>query len=259
LEKQELPIFHKKRIRIPPKKLTLFKDRIFTTFRTYNGRVPFLKDHLDRLEQGCSYFYPSEDFNALKSKILTGLKQLISMHHSDLRYRITLYVEAEELDFFVSTYHLSPALFECDLIRGRMPRYPSSVPGNIKWGNNYREIFYELKWAQKQGHQEVLFFTKEGFITECSTSNIFLIKKDKVLTPRFNKAFVTGVIRNNLIKYIDVDEIDLTFNDLKESDVVFLTNSVRGIVPVTSFEGKSYEKPSKILNIYQKMIEENCE
>lgn len=140
-----------------------------------------------------------------------------------------------------------------------MPRYPSSVPGNIKWGNNYREIFYELKWAQKQGHQEVLFFTKEGFITECSTSNIFLIKKDKVLTPRFNKAFVTGVIRNNLIKYIDVDEIDLTFNDLKESDVVFLTNSVRGIVPVTSFEGKSYEKPSKILNIYQKMIEENCE
>lgn len=208
---------------------------------------------------GLTYFYPREDFFNLESKILGGLKKLISKASNDLRYRITLYQEGEDLDFFISTYHLGGLSPKCDLIRARFSRYPSNVPENIKWGNNYREIFHELKWAKEKGCDEVLFFNKEGKISECSTSNIFLIKKDTVLTPRPNKSFVTGVVRNNLIKYMEVKERDLTFDDLNESDMVFLTNSVKGIIPVTSFEGKFFDKPIHILKIYEKMIEENCE
>ncbi|TDJ05336.1 MAG: hypothetical protein E2O68_06640 [Deltaproteobacteria bacterium] len=262
MEKQDLPIFHKKKLINPlknTKKLPLFRDRLFTSFRSFEGRVPFLVDHLKRLAEGCSYFYPHEDFAGLENKILEGLERLMAMAHRDLRYRITLYLEADELEFFISTYLLPEALPRCELIRARTPRYPSSVPSNIKWGNNYAEIFHELKWAQEQGLDEVIFFNQEGLITECSTSNIFLIKGDRILTPKPNKCFLTGILRNNLINHLKAEELDLSFEDLKEADEVFLTNSVRGIVPVTKFEDKILKKSSKIPEIYKKMIEANCE
>jgi len=260
LEKQDLPTFHKKKIvKGGPyaRKLPLFGESIFTSFRTYDRSVPFLADHLDRLQKGSSYFYPSQDFNSLKIK--EGLKTLISTLDKDYRYRVTLYPEEGELDFFISTYHLPGPSLKCDLIKGRMPKYPSNVPSIIKWGNNYGEIFHELKWAQKQGLDEVLFYTRDGFITECSFSNIFLIKKGEIFTPKPNNCFLTGIIRNNLIKEVEVIEKDLTFDDLKSCDEVFLTNSVRGIIPVTSFEGTSFKKTFKILEIYKKMVEDNCE
>ena len=252
MEKHELPIFHKNQVK-KAKKLPLFGDTLFTSFRTYNGKVPSIDDHLRRLEEGITYFYPREDFKPLKSRILEGLKELISHSKRDLRYRITVYQEADEVEFYISTYLLPKPFAKCELIRARSPKYPSSVPSNIKWGNNYSEIFHELRWAIENGYDEVIFYTPEGNITECSTSNIFLVKGEKIFTPRPNKYFLTGILRNNLVKKLKVEERDLTFNDLKNCDEVFLTNSVRGIVHVTKFEEILFKENSKMI------IEENGE
>jgi branched-subunit amino acid aminotransferase/4-amino-4-deoxychorismate lyase len=92
--------------------------------------------------------------------------------------------------------------------------------------------------AQRVGFDEVLSITPEGVVWEGSRTNLFLIRGTTLTTPCLDGPLVPGVMRGLVLELAKelpltvVETGDLRRRDLAKADEVFLTNSVRGIVPV---------------------------
>ena len=86
---------------------------------------------------------------------------------------------------------------------------------------------------------EGLVRDRGGLVIEAVSANVFVVQGDRLLTPRLDEAGVAGVMREAVIDAarelgVDVEEACLRRADFARADEVFLTNAVRGIVPVRS-------------------------
>lgn len=125
---------------------------------------------------------------------------------------------------------------------------------------NYIENLMENQKAKEEGFNEVIFLNEKGFLTEGSTSNIFMIKDEIIYTPKVSSGLLNGILRSFVIEKFKVVEKEITLNELLESDEIFITNSLIGIMKVISLEGNSYIQNNiteKIMAKYKKYIEEN--
>jgi len=60
---------------------------------------------------------------------------------------------------------------------------------------NTMEAMLARQEARTKGADEALFLNEKGFLTEASGSNIFLVKNDILITPRFETGILPGVTR----------------------------------------------------------------
>lgn len=124
---------------------------------------------------------------------------------------------------------------------------------------NYMENVLEISKAKDNGYNEVLFFNQEGYLCEGAISNIFLIKDKIVYTPNLKNGLLNGIMRNEVIEKlnnnnIEVRESDIDIKFLLNSDEVFITNSIVGIMKVIQIENKKFstkyvENLKKILSL----------
>lgn len=124
---------------------------------------------------------------------------------------------------------------------------------------NYMENILEISKAKDNGYNEVLFFNQEGYLCEGAISNIFLIKDKIVYTPNLKNGLLNGIMRNEVIEKlnnnnIEVRESDIDIKFLLNSDEVFITNSIVGIMKVIQIENKKFstkyvENLKKILSL----------
>lgn len=103
---------------------------------------------------------------------------------------------------------------------------------------SYMKNIMEKRLAEP--FDDVILYSHEGALLESPTANIFIIKDDKILTPE-SKAILPGIIRQFILESgeklgFNVKESPLTLDDLETAQEVFLTNSIRGVIPVESLE-----------------------
>jgi 4-amino-4-deoxychorismate lyase len=95
-----------------------------------------------------------------------------------------------------------------------------------------------LASAELPAHcQEGLMLDVSGRLIEGTTSNLFLVLDDQLLTPRLDNCGVAGVVRRQILEYcaqwgIAAAERPLTLEQLYRAGEVFLTSSLSGIRPV---------------------------
>lgn len=111
---------------------------------------------------------------------------------------------------------------------------------------NYFENFLSLEKAKLNGYDEVLFFNTKGFLAEGSKTNIFLIRDGAIYTPKIESGLLAGVMRAKVIEElgkigIKVEEREMTKDFLLNSDEIFLTNAIIGVIKVTEIDGKKYK------------------
>jgi 4-amino-4-deoxychorismate lyase len=239
-------------------------ETIFTSFRTYGGKVPFLSEHIVRLQMGAQFLFQR---NLNKESVFSGVKSLLSDSSGlDLRVRITFFKSNEDLDFFISATPLNNREVNAvKVFKAFKIRVPSLIPSYLKIGN-YAETNLEIKRALENGYNDVLFLDGLNQVTECSTSNIFSIKGNEIYTPAVNGLFLNGITRQKIIeairlRKIKVNEVSLDFKTLLESDEIFICNSVKGIRSVEKVQEKEFNKRQitlEISQIFEKFIRNNC-
>ncbi len=106
---------------------------------------------------------------------------------------------------------------------------------------NYFENFIARNHALKHGWNEALFLNQEGNITEGSTSNIFIIRKDSLITPGIDSGLLPGIIRGLIISNLSksnnsVEVRNISYEELVSAQEVFATNSLMGIMPIVSID-----------------------
>lgn len=96
-------------------------------------------------------------------------------------------------------------------------------------------------------HFEGLVRDYSDSIIEGTMSNVFIVKRGNILTPDLSQCGIKGVMRNAVIKALQAQQSKveertmLSVEQVEQADAVFLTNSVIGILPVRSFNGKQYD------------------
>src|SRR5437660_1777400 len=235
----------------------LYGDGIFEWIRAYNGRVFKLKEHLDRL------------FCSAKSILLK-----IPLTHADLvaavvetcrrnkirdgyiRLLVTrgigtlglnpnrckdpsIIIIADKIQLY------APELYEKGMEIITVPttrNLHSALNPAIKSLNYLNNILAKIE-ANIAGCEEAVMLNAEGFVSECTGDNIFIVKAGRVLTPPLSAGALHGITRGvvmNLAREegVTVAEPNLTRYDLFNADECFLTGTGAELIPIVKIDGR---------------------
>lgn len=116
---------------------------------------------------------------------------------------------------------------------------------------NYWAKRIALERAKEIGHDETLIQSADGALWEGTRTNLFLVQGRTLATPWLDGPVLPGVMRALVLERavqlgLRVEQRRLFMTDLNLADEVFLTNSVRGIVPVGRFGARTYDAPGPL-------------
>src|SRR5215469_7435398 len=235
----------------------LYGDGVFEGIRAYHGRVFKLKEHIDRL------------FYSAKAILLE-----IPMSHQKMSEAV---IEACRVNRIrdgyirlvvtrgVGTLGLNPKSCKKPstvIIAGKIQVYPPEVYARgidivtvpttrnlhsalnpaIKSLNYLNNILAKIE-ANNAGCQNGLMLNAEGFVSECTVDNVFIIKNGDLFTPPLSAGALYGITRQTVIEIavkngIKVTEPNLTRYDLYNADECFLTGTGAEIMPVIKIDGR---------------------
>ncbi len=105
-------------------------------------------------------------------------------------------------------------------------------------------LFHVLAVREARGHeaQEALLVDGDGCVTEGASSNVFAVRDGSLETPPLQVGLLAGVTRALVIELarqlgIPLRERPLPLGDLERADEVFLTSTVREVLPVVRIGG----------------------
>jgi branched-chain amino acid aminotransferase len=107
---------------------------------------------------------------------------------------------------------------------------------------NYLASALALREARAAGADEALVVNREGKVVEGTTANVFAVRAGRLLTPPLDQGVLPGITRARVLalaaeQEIDVEELALSPEELAGVDELFLTSSIREIVPVVELDG----------------------
>ncbi|MBF0491730.1 MAG: branched-chain-amino-acid transaminase [Deltaproteobacteria bacterium] len=129
---------------------------------------------------------------------------------------------------------------------------------------NYVNSILAKREAVLAGYEETIMLDPQGFVSEASGENIFVVKNGKIKTPPTTNA-LNGITRNSLIQLlaeegIEVKEAWMTRDELYIADELFLTGTAAEITPVREVDhrqvgpGKPGPITQKVQKIYFELV-----
>jgi branched-chain amino acid aminotransferase len=116
-----------------------------------------------------------------------------------------------------------------------------ALPPNAKTLNYLNNILAKIESIYKGG-DEAIFFDTNGYLSEGSGDNIFLVKNGRILTPpTLNN--LRGITREVVLECverlgIDHQEKNLGYFDLYTADEVFVTGTAAEVAPIVEIDGR---------------------
>jgi branched-subunit amino acid aminotransferase/4-amino-4-deoxychorismate lyase len=97
--------------------------------------------------------------------------------------------------------------------------------------------------AVDAGSDEAILLNGDGYVAECSASNIFIVEAGSVVTPPIDAGILPGITRSIVIELaakmgIKLAQEAVSVERLLKAEEVFITNSVIEIMPIAAVDGK---------------------
>ena len=108
---------------------------------------------------------------------------------------------------------------------------------------NYINSILALQEALSGGADEALMLDTEGYVTEGTGENIFVVRNGVVYTPDLSSA-LEGITRDTVIRLIDEAGLDLvekriTRDEVYVADEAFFTGTAAEVTPIRELDGRS--------------------
>ena len=257
-----------------------FSDGIYDVVRAYNGKFFTLNEHVDRLFSSAEKIELILPFTKEELKqLLTKLIQVNNIDTGNVYMQLTRgigiprhhsYPDPELVPpVFTATTTLVPrdqtamdqgmsAIIVPDMRWLRCDIKSISLLGNIMAKHE----------AHKKGGDEAILH-RDGVVTECSSSNVWIIKDDTIYTHPDGNLVLPGITKIMLLKVarkagIPVKEEAFTLEDLKEADEVFASSTTMEAMPITSIDGnlvgngKRGPGVERLQQLYVNAVEDAC-
>lgn len=247
----------------------LYGDGVFEGIRSYNGNVFRLDEHLERLYDSAKSVmleipYTYEEMTALVVETLRRnnlkdayIRLVVSRGVGNLGLdpftceHPNVIVIAEKLSLFPKALYESG--IEIVSVATRRSRSDVLSP-KVKSLNYMNNILVKIE-ASLAGVSEALMLNDQGYVAEGSADNIFIVRKNKLLTPPGYVGALEGITRNAIMdvaaqKGYDVQEAVFTRHDVYVADEVFLTGTAAEVIAVVKVDGRviGEGKPGPVTN-----------
>jgi branched-chain amino acid aminotransferase len=238
----------------------LYGDSVYEVMWWHRGVPIQERDHLDRLAESAGRIYldlggPVDRFSrAVRETVAAAevtadedayVRLVVTRGTGPLGLRfgpsiaptvVVIVAPADRPDVPTWERGLTVALVE----RRRVPR--RALDPRAKTGN-YMNNVLALHEAHLAGADDAVMLNDRGEVTEGTTSNVYVVLRGVVVTPPLDAGILKGTTRTRVIdlcarNQISLEERPLLPADLRAADEVFLSSSVRGVMPVVRVDGR---------------------
>lgn len=237
----------------------LFGDGVYEVLRTY-ARRPFLfAEHQQRLRESADRLLLAVPFT--DDEIWSRMRDTIGAHpeSGEMYVRLLLTRGVGEFSYDPracptptlviivkphvppppSAYERGVSIAVVDVRRN----HPAALNPRIK-SNNLLNNALAMQAALRAGADEALMRNHAGALVECSQSNFFLVRGERLQTPPLESGLLAGITRAFVLDLarasgFDVEETDVFDADLAGATEAFLTSTTREITPVTHVDGRA--------------------
>lgn len=201
--------------------------RLIETMRWQHGRCDLLQLHLDRLQSSAEHFH----FRFDRKSIQRAIEHHATSLDADMPYRLRLVLDHRGTCTFNAPEPVGEDAPETQL---RVRLWPTKIDSTnpLLQHKTTRRTFYDRAYAEALHHglADIIFINEFGHITEGAIHNIFVRHGKQWRTPPATSGLLPGVYRLHLLTTRDnIAEANLTVEDLRAADEIWLTNAVRGI------------------------------
>lgn len=226
----------------------LYGDGCFEVFRTWDGVAKDLEPHLDRLYEAVTFL----QLKALeRAKLVDAIYRTIAKAGSgEHRIRVVLtrgaggvgarFAELPRGHAIVIVDDLPPQPEEMALAVVDWPLPRRTSPGYKTLA--YLDPLIARELARAAGADDAIRLDAAGHVVEGATCNIFVVVAGTVVTPPVDRGALPGIVRARVLVLCSREGVksavrDVTLRELRGAEELFVTSSLRGIVPVTRLDG----------------------
>jgi len=231
----------------------LYGDSVYDVVRTANGRPFMLREHIDRLRRSAAMIYfelpwSDEEITARLEAVMHAVGPV------DAYLRIVATRGPGPISLLPDGCN-EPGLYVigCALITyparqfeegchvhvvPRLRNAKSALDPRAKTGNYLNNMLGMIE-AKREGDDDALFLNAEGHLTEATTANLWIVKDGAILTPPLKAGLLPGLTRDWLFaQRPDAREGTIDRAALDAADEVFLTGTIKGVMPVSRIDGR---------------------
>ena len=230
-------------------------NRLFSAADKINIKIPFSKDELNRIQ--CEILNKNSlDEGYIRPIVYLGNEGL-GLRAKDLSVNVA--VAAWEWPSYMDPKAKEKGI---SVIKSSHRQYENPLHSGNKIIGTYFSNTMALHEAIDRGADEAIMLDKNGYISEGSGENIFLVKNNVIYTPTTDHC-LNGITRQSVIQMakdlnISVREQNIKFDDLVQADEAFFTGTAVEITPITSLDGKHINdgKKGQVTNQLQEKFQE---
>lgn len=233
----------------------LFADGVYEVIPAYGSKLFRLDEHLARLDASLAAIQlPNPLTRADWTTLLNSLIEQNGGGNIYIYLQITRGAAAKR-DHAFPVPPVAPTIFAMTgLIATPAADMPDTTSGvaaitldDIRWSRCDIKSVALLanvlmrQQAVSEGASEAILI-RDGFATEGSASNFFIVRQGVIVTPPKSHLILPGITRDLLVELarkhgMAVEEREITETELKSADEVWLSSSTREVVPVTRLNG----------------------
>ncbi|PSM51700.1 D-amino acid aminotransferase [Campylobacter blaseri] len=230
----------------------LLGDGIYEVVPIVNSHLTNIEDFFERFENSLSKI--NLKLPLKKDEILKVLYELISkntLKEGAVYIQVTRGVAPREFHFIENLEQTFMAfVYEKDVINDdHLETGVKAITSeDIRWKRRDIKSISLLAQcmskteAKKNGAFECIM-VENGYITEGSSSSIFIVKDDVLITKPLSNEILPGIRRKNLLKFAKVaglktDERNFTLDELYSADEVFMSAATLVLLPIVEVDGK---------------------
>jgi branched-chain amino acid aminotransferase len=120
---------------------------------------------------------------------------------------------------------------------------PNAMPPAAKGTGMYINSSMAKIEAIKAGYDEAVLLSPQGYVSECTGENIFVVKGGRIITPPTSAGALEGITQNSIMTIardldFDIEVGNLLRSDLYTADEAFCSGTAAEIVPISSVDDR---------------------
>jgi D-alanine transaminase len=226
----------------------LFADGVYEVIPVYGGRLFRLDQHLERLDNSLSGIRMSNPLSRQQwHAVLSRLVEMNGGGEQSVYFQVTRGAAAKR-------DHLFPANVPQTVFAMSSPLKPPTEAwlrdglnvitlSDIRWQYCHLKTIALLpnvlmrQEAEDRGADEAILI-RDGLATECTVSNLFIVKDGVIITPPKSDKLLPGITRDLLLELavkhgLPYAERDIPEAQLRTADEIWVTSSSKEVVPAT--------------------------
>ena len=243
-------------------------------YKCHDGRsaIFMLDEHVNRLYDSCHIVQLEIPFP--KEEIADVCKEIIKVNGFEECYiRPVVFMGDSQLGLYVKEYKVKVAIISWvwgaylgdeGLMNGIRAKVSSFVRHHVdacmtkaKICGHYVNSILARREAMMAGYDEAIMLDTEGYVSEASGENIFIVNKGKIKTTPLT-SILPGITRAAVMQLAkdigyEVSEERFTRDEMYIADEVFFTGTAAEVTPVREIDGRKIGsgKPGHVTNRLQ--------